>query len=91
MAAGEAFYSMRNAPQIIRLARKESNNPLTPTGSYCCTIPTTRGEITLCAKLGKYVNHKTCNTLSAVHAVTCLSGASTRTCQWNYENYGAWS
>ena len=50
---GEQFYIVRNAPQLIRLARRQSNNPLSPTGSYCCTIPTTGGEITLCANLGE--------------------------------------
>ena len=52
-AAGEGFYRIRNAPQVIRLARREANNPLSPTGSYCCVIPTTRGNMTFCANLGK--------------------------------------
>ena len=51
MAAGHQFYIVRNAPQLIRLARRQSNNPLSPTGSYCCTIPTTGGEMTLCANI----------------------------------------
>ncbi len=45
------FYFVRNAPKLIRLAR--INNPLSPTGSYCCTVPTTRGDMTLCANLGE--------------------------------------
>ncbi len=53
--AGQQFYMIRNAPQLIRLNRRESNNPLTPTGSYCCTIPTTGGVMTLCANLGEYI------------------------------------
>ena len=51
-AAGEQFYINRNAPQVIRLHRRDYNNPLTPTGSYCCTVPTTGGETTLCVNLG---------------------------------------
>ncbi|XP_064386674.1 sushi, von Willebrand factor type A, EGF and pentraxin domain-containing protein 1-like [Halichondria panicea] len=51
LAAGQKFYVKRNAPQLIKLNRREINNPLTPTGSYCCTVPTTGGEITLCANL----------------------------------------
>ncbi len=51
--AGQQFYIVRNAPQLIRLNRREGNNPLTPTGPYCCTVPTTRGDVTLCANLGK--------------------------------------
>ncbi len=51
-AAGQLFYIVRNAPQLIRLARRASNNPLSPIGSYCCTVPTTGGDRTLCANLG---------------------------------------
>ncbi len=51
--AGQHFYFVRNAPQLIRLARSSENMPISPTGSYCCTIPTTRGDMTLCANLGK--------------------------------------
>ena len=52
--AGEQFYIIRGAPQVIRLNRRETTNPLTPTGSYCCTVPTTGGgEMTLCANLGE--------------------------------------
>ncbi len=54
-AAGQQFYINRNAAQLIRLARREANNPLTPTGSYCCTVPTTEGNMTLCASLGEYM------------------------------------
>ncbi len=53
---GQQFYIKRNAPQLIRLYRRETNNPLTPTGSYCCTVPTTGGDMTLCANLGKCVD-----------------------------------
>ncbi|XP_064386394.1 uncharacterized protein LOC135334949 [Halichondria panicea] len=51
VAAGQQFYIVRNAPQLVRLYRRQSNNPLTPTGSYCCTVPTTGGDMTLCANL----------------------------------------
>ncbi|XP_064386860.1 sushi, von Willebrand factor type A, EGF and pentraxin domain-containing protein 1-like [Halichondria panicea] len=50
-AVGNQFYITRNAPQLIRLNRRETNNPLTPTGSYCCVVPTTHGEMTFCANL----------------------------------------
>ncbi|XP_064386377.1 sushi, von Willebrand factor type A, EGF and pentraxin domain-containing protein 1-like isoform X2 [Halichondria panicea] len=49
--AGQQFYILRGGPQLIRLARREATNSLTPTGSYCCTVPTTGGDITLCANL----------------------------------------
>ena len=53
MNAGQQFYFVRNAPQVIVLNRREANNSLTPTGSYCCTVPTTLGEMTFCANLGE--------------------------------------
>ena len=54
-AAGEKFYTRKNAPQMIWLRRRESTNPLSPTGPYCCVIPTTGGEMTFCANIGKVV------------------------------------
>ncbi len=53
MTAGQQFYIVRNALQLIRLARRDLNNPLSSTGSYCCTVLTTRGDMTLCANLGE--------------------------------------
>ncbi len=56
MTAGEEFYVLRNDAQLLRLSRREGNNPLTPTGSYCCTVPTTGGVMmTLCANLGEWI------------------------------------
>ncbi|XP_064388560.1 uncharacterized protein LOC135336619 [Halichondria panicea] len=52
--AEQQFYRLRNAPQLIRLARREFNDPLTPTGYYCCTVPTTGGNMTFCATLGAW-------------------------------------
>ena len=52
-AAGQQFYRLRNDPQLIRLSHRENANSLTPTGSYCCTVPTTGGDKTLCANLGE--------------------------------------
>ncbi len=46
------FFVGRNK-QVVRLRRRESINPLSPTGSYCCTIPTNVGEMTFCANLGE--------------------------------------
>ncbi|XP_064386480.1 uncharacterized protein LOC135335009 isoform X1 [Halichondria panicea] len=51
LTVGQQFYIIRNDAQLIRLARRETTNPLIPTGSYCCTVPTNGGEITLCANL----------------------------------------
>ena len=50
---GQQFYIVRNDAQLIRLARRNNNNPLSPTGSYCCTVPTTEGDMTFCANLGE--------------------------------------
>ena len=55
-AAGHQFYRLRNGPQLIRLARRQGNNPLTPTGSYCCTVPTSAEvDMTFCANLGEWI------------------------------------
>ena len=53
-AAGEGFYRVRNVPQVIRLRRRDAfiSTVLAPTGPFCCVIPTTRGEMTFCAKIG---------------------------------------
>ena len=51
---GQQFYITKNSHQLIRLARRETTNPLTPTGSYCCTVPTTGRDMTLCANLGEW-------------------------------------
>ena len=53
LSAGQQFFMVRNGPQLIRLSRRDGNNPLSPTGSYCCTIPTTEGDMTLCVNLGE--------------------------------------
>ena len=55
-AAFEGFYRVRNAPQVARLARRVFPNPLSPTGSYCCVIPTTGREMTFCANIGECVH-----------------------------------
>ena len=53
--AREGFYRVRNAPQVIRLARRSTVKPpvLLPTGSYCCVIPATGGEMTFCANISE--------------------------------------
>ena len=54
--AGQEFYNNRNGlRQIIGLNRRETTNPVTPTGSYCCAVPTTGGDMTLCANLGEWI------------------------------------
>ena len=55
-ATGEGFYRVRNAPQVVRLARRYSIHTLSPTGFYCCVIPTTGGEMTFCANIGECVH-----------------------------------
>ena len=57
IAAGEDLYRVRNAPQVMRLARRGGNagGVLSPTGLYCCVIPTSLGEQTFCAKLGESI------------------------------------
>ena len=55
--AGEDFYIRRNAHQVVRLARRESTTSTEPTGSYCCVIPTTGGEMTFYANIGKCTAH----------------------------------
>ncbi len=47
------FYFTRPIAMAIQLIRNEIANPLSPTGSYCCTVPTTGGDMTLCANLGE--------------------------------------
>ena len=56
MAIGEGFYRVRNAAQVVRLARRSYHYSLSPTGSFCCVIPTTGGEMTFCANLGECVH-----------------------------------
>ena len=56
--AGDQFYTYRNDAQLIRLARREANKPFTPTGSYCCTVPTKGRNMTLCANLGEWIGIK---------------------------------
>ena len=54
-AARENFYRVKNAPKLVRLARRQMLNsifPTSPTGTYCCVIPTTGGEMTFCANIG---------------------------------------
>ena len=47
------FFAGRHK-QVVRLRRTESINHLNSTaGSYCCTITTNAGEMTLCANLGE--------------------------------------
>ena len=81
-AAGEGFYRIRNAPQVARLARRlaqsgsgDTTHALGPTGTYCCVIPTTGGEMTLCANIGNLysaliavISYSYC-----MHAVACQS------------------
>ena len=53
---GQQFYINRSGPQLINLNRRQAINPLTPTGSYCCTVPTSAEvEMTFCANLGEWI------------------------------------
>ena len=55
--AGQQFYVNRNSGQIIGLNRREAYNPLTPTGSYCCTIPTSGNKYYHCIP---YISQPVC-------------------------------
>ena len=62
-SAYRPFVSLRNF-QSIKLDRHIDSvffslpHPLSPTGSYCCIIPTNGGEMTFCANLSEWF----CNT-----------------------------
>ena len=47
----DRFFRIKGAPQVVTLVRRA--NPLSPTGSYCCAIPTMAGERIFCANIGK--------------------------------------
>ena len=69
-AAHEGFYRVRNAAQVVRLARRiaGATPALEPTGSYCCVIPSTKGKMTLCAVvIGEYLLHAVVTILLAKH------------------------
>ncbi len=67
------FYINRNASQLIRLNRRLINLP-TSTGSYCCTVPTTGGEMTLCANLGEWIAlWSTLSNITFTQWCVCLS------------------
>ncbi len=56
-ANGYTLYIARNAPRVIKLARRRNltttfTPPFSQTGSYCCTIPTIQQS--LCANLGEW-------------------------------------
>ncbi len=58
-ANGYTLYIVRNAPRVIKLARRRNltttfNFPFSRTGSYCCTIPTIQQYMSLCANLGEW-------------------------------------
>ena len=56
LGAGQKLYTIRNAPQIIRLNRRQApTDHSPPIGSYCCTVPTTEGNMILCANLGEWI------------------------------------
>ncbi len=52
-AGGQDFFINRDAPQVIHLNSRENRHLLSPTGSYCCTVPTTGGDMTLCVNMGE--------------------------------------
>ena len=51
---GQPFYMIKNT-QVLRLRHRETTNLSTQTGSYCCIVPTTGGNMTLCANLGEWI------------------------------------
>lgn len=64
---GDNFYRVRDAPQLIRLSHR--GGTLGPTGSYCCVIPTTEGEMTICANIGQS-DH--CSCVCMLHSLVYL-------------------
>ena len=54
-AAYENYYRVRNAPQVVRLARRVFFEPLGPTGLFCCEMPTTQGKMRICINLGMLI------------------------------------
>ena len=76
-AAGEGFYRIRNAPQVARLARRIGRLGITltlePTGSYCCVIPTTGGEMTFCANISNSNPTVACQSLSLTNGMISYS------------------
>ena len=54
-ADGQVFYLyiVRNAPQVVSLAHRQLGDPYVQTGTYCCVIQTTGGEMTFCANIGE--------------------------------------
>ncbi len=67
--ARQQLYTTRNATQLIRLARRQAQiDHLSPTGPYCCTIPTTRGNITLCVNLGEWITQLSPYPISPSHS-----------------------
>ena len=53
-AAGESFYRGRH-DQTVNLHRRQELNPLSPTGSFCCVVPSALGEQTFCVNIGIHV------------------------------------
>ncbi|XP_064386873.1 sushi, von Willebrand factor type A, EGF and pentraxin domain-containing protein 1-like [Halichondria panicea] len=85
--AGQQFYINRNAPKLIRLNRRQGNNPLTPTGSYCCTVPTTGGDMTICANLVPPLCFDNLPTISN-GGITYNNGQATYNCFGDYRLVG---
>jgi len=82
-AANMPFYRTRNAPQLIRLARRQSANPSGPTGSYCCVIPSSTGEVTYCVSIGNSLIHCKHELWSTKQLWTLTQYALTYTCIYN--------
>ena len=60
---GGDFYIRRDAPQLIRLNRRNTA-ATSPTGLYCCVIPIAGGgEQTFCANLGNLCEARLCYNL----------------------------
>ena len=51
--SSETFYRGRNL-QTVNLLNRQELNSMSPTGSYCCVVPTAGGElVTFCASISK--------------------------------------
>ncbi len=75
LAADYTLYIVRNSPQAIKLVRRESVNspPLSPTGSYCCIIPTNGVDMTFCANLGEWFGCWNIPSTISFQLCACLS------------------
>ncbi len=77
-ASEYTLYIVRDSPRVIKLARRRDltttfNPPFSPTGSYCCTIPTTKQDMTFCVNLGEWFGNIRIPSTIPFQLCVCLS------------------